>query len=96
MSSTHEVASNRMNVHIYSQDTPHWKSKEVPVLSQIVTVPVSVLQLVRCNYEKSKYSQSAHAEGTMWYVPNYVNVVETATHEHYTTNDWGRSRLLKR
>ena len=38
------------------------------VLSQVAPAPVSVMQLVRCNYEKSKCSQCARAEGTMWYV----------------------------
>ena len=54
--------------------------KLVPVLSHVAPAPVSVLQLVRCNCEKSKCSrEGAHAEGTMWYVPNYANVAEKAT-----------------
>ena len=54
--------------------------KLVPVLSRVAPAPVSVLQLVRCNSEKSKsVRKGAHAEGTMWYILNYANVAEKAT-----------------
>ena len=48
--------------------------KQVPVLSQVAPALVSVMQLVMCNCEKSKFRKCADAEGTIWYVPNYANV----------------------
>ena len=51
----------------------------VPVLSQVAPAPVSaVLQLVRCNCQKSKCSRGCSCRGN-YVVPEYANVAEKAT-----------------
>ena len=64
----------------------------VPVLSHwVAPAPVSVLLGVIMGNQSVR--EGYHAEGTIWYVPNYANVVKKAQQcEHYTTNDWRISR----
>ena len=52
--------------------------KLIPALSHYVApAPVSVLSGVIMRNQSVR--EGYHAEGTMWYVPNYANVVKKAT-----------------